>query len=67
MITNIQIPYSWFNISLLIGYNTITFQFPTGSTTYSSFVITIPDGLYTTTTAANYYFQSLFVYLLYIF
>ena len=57
MITNIQIPYSWFNISSLIGNNTITFSFPTGTTGYQDNTITIPDGFYTTTTL-NYYLQS---------
>ena len=50
MLTNIQIPYSWFNISELIGNNKIVFLFPTGASQYVGNVITIPDGFYTTTT-----------------
>lgn len=57
MITNIQIPYSWFNISELIGNNRIVFLFPTGASQYVFNNIIIPDGFYTTTTL-NYYFQS---------
>jgi len=57
MITNIQIPYSWFNISSLIGNNEIVFLFPTGASQYQYNLIIIPDGFYTTTTL-NYYFQS---------
>jgi hypothetical protein len=57
MITNIQIPYSWFNISALIGNNKITFNFPSGGSGYTSSIITIPDGFYTTTTF-NYYIES---------
>ena len=60
MITNIQIPYSWFNISSAIGNNIITFNFPYSSATYSQYVLTIPDGFYTTTTL-NYWFQSWFI------
>ena len=57
MITNIQIPYSWFNISSLIGNNTITFNFPYLTSLYNPYSITIPDGFYTTTTL-NYFLQS---------
>jgi hypothetical protein len=57
MITNIQIPYSWFNISSLIGNNEIVFLFPTGASQYVFNNIIIPDGFYTTTTL-NYFLQS---------
>jgi len=56
MITNIQIPYSFYNITSSYGNNTITFSFPTGTNTYATDVITIPDGFYTTT-SLNFYLQ----------
>ncbi len=50
MITNFQIPYSWFNITSKNNNNTFKFYWPTGSNTYNTFTIIIPDGFYTTTT-----------------
>ena len=50
MITNIQIPYAFFNITKAYNNNTFSFSFPTGSSTYNTYTITIPDGFYTTTT-----------------
>ena len=50
MITNFQIPYSWFNITSKNNNNTFKFYWPTATNTYNTFTITIPDGFYTTTT-----------------
>jgi len=54
MIANIQIPYSFYNITSAYGNNTLIFNWPTSSTSYISYNITIPDGFYTTTSLSNY-------------
>jgi hypothetical protein len=56
MITNIQIPYSFYNITSSYANNTLSFSFPTGTNTYATDIIVIPDGFYTTT-SLNYYLQ----------
>ena len=50
MITNFQIPYSWFNITSKNNNNTFKFYWPTATNTYNTFTIIIPNGFYTTTT-----------------
>ena len=50
MITNFQIPYSWFNITSKNNNNTFKFYWPTAINTYNTFTIIIPDGFYSTTT-----------------
>ena len=47
MVSSIQVPFSWFDITAAYNNNFITFYFPTDDTTYTSFTITIPDGFYT--------------------
>jgi len=54
MIANIQIPYSFYNITLAYGNNSLIFNWPTSSTSYISYNIIIPDGFYTTTSLSNY-------------
>ena len=56
MVANVQIPYSFYNITQAYNNNIFQFTWPTGSNTYSSTLITIPDGFYTTT-SLNYYLQ----------
>ena len=56
MIANVQIPYSFYNISQAYNNNSFQFSFPTGSATFETSTITIPDGFYTTT-SLNYYLQ----------
>lgn len=56
MVANVQIPYSFYNITQAYNNNSFQFSFPTGSTTYATSTITIPDGFYTTT-SLNYYLQ----------
>jgi hypothetical protein len=56
MVANVQIPYSFYNITSAYNNNSFKFYFPTGSNTYSNTTITIPDGFYTTT-SLNYYLQ----------
>ena len=56
MVANVQIPYSFYNISRAYNNNSFQFSFPTGSNTYDTATITIPDGFYTTT-SLNYYLQ----------
>ena len=57
MIANVQIPYSFYNITLAYGNNSLIFNWPTGSSTYASYTITISDGFYTTTSLSNYLTQ----------
>jgi len=54
MVANCQIPYSFHNITAAYGNNQLTFNFPTGSSSYQAYNITIPDGFYTTTSLSNY-------------
>ena len=56
MVANVQIPYSFYNITAAYNNNSFQFSFPTGSSTYATSTITIPDGFYTTT-SLNYYLQ----------
>ena len=56
MVVNVQLPYSFYNITSAYNNNQFRFYFPTGSTTYSTNTITIPDGFYTTT-SLNFYLQ----------
>jgi hypothetical protein len=44
-ISNISMYYSWFNITQLLGNNTFSYTWVSGTTT-STFTIIIPDGLY---------------------
>ena len=56
MVANVQIPYSFYNITSAYNNNSFQFSFPTGSSTFATSTITIPDGFYTTT-SLNYYLQ----------
>ena len=56
MVANVQIPYSFYNITAAYNNNQFQFSFPTGSSGYITSTITIPDGFYTTT-SLNYYLQ----------
>ncbi len=47
LVSGVQIPYSFYNITAAYGNNQITFNFPTGTSTYATYNITIPDGFYT--------------------
>ena len=56
MITSLQIPYSWFNITARNNNNSFRFYWPTASDTYNTLTINLPDGFYTTT-SLNAYLQ----------
>jgi len=56
MITSLQIPYSWFNITSRNNNNIFRFYWLTAASTYNQFTITLPDGFYTTT-SLNAYIQ----------
>jgi hypothetical protein len=56
MITSLQIPYSWFNITARNNNNSFRFYWPTASATYNTLTINLPDGFYTTT-SLNAYIQ----------
>ena len=53
MVANVQIPYSFHNITQAYNNN---FSFPKSSNTYTTNTITVPDGFYTTT-SLNCYLQ----------
>jgi len=56
MVANVQLPYSFYNITSAYNNNQFKFYFPSGSSTYIGSTITIPDGFYSTT-SLNYYLQ----------
>ena len=56
MVANVQLPYSFYNITSSYNNNKFNFHFPVLSSSYAVFTITIPDGFYTTT-SLNYYLQ----------
>ena len=56
MVANVQIPYSFYNITQAYNNNSFQFSFPTGAYGFTTSTITIPDGFYTTT-SLNYYLQ----------
>jgi hypothetical protein len=56
MISTFQIPYSWYNITAKYNNNSFKLYFPTSTSTYTAFTVTIPDGFYTTT-SLNAYIQ----------
>jgi len=56
MVANVQLPYSFYNITSAYNNNQFKLYFPTGSSTNNTYTITIPDGFYTTT-SLNFYLQ----------
>ena len=54
MLTSFQIPYSWYNITTRNNNDSFKIYWPTGTSTYSSFTVTLPDGFYTTTSLNAY-------------
>ena len=56
MVANVQIPYSFYNITSAYNNNQFKIYFPSGSSTYTPYTMTIPDGFYTTT-SLNYLLQ----------
>lgn len=45
-LSQVTIPYSWYNISANLGNNIIQYSIPTTGTTLTTQTITIPDGFY---------------------
>jgi hypothetical protein len=60
MVSSFVIPYSWYNISAKYNNNIFKFYWPTGTTTYTPFTVTIPDGFYLQS-AFNAYMQQFFI------
>ena len=56
MVANVQLPYSFYNITSAYNNNQFKLYFPTASSTYTTYTITIPDGFYTTT-SLNFFLQ----------
>ena len=56
IVSSCQIPYSFYNITSAYNNNQFQFSWPTGTNTYTTSTITIPDGFYTTT-SLNAYLQ----------
>ena len=54
LVSGVQIPYSFYNITAAYGNNQIIFNFPTGTTTYATYNIIIPDGFYTQSSFNNF-------------
>ena len=56
MVSSAQIPYSIFNITSAYNNNSFNLYFPTGSTSssYTQFIIALPDGFYTMSDFNNY-------------
>jgi hypothetical protein len=48
MITSMQIPYSWYNITTRYNNNSFKIYWPTGTAGYTPYTVTIPDGFYST-------------------
>lgn len=48
-VSNITIPYSWFNISAANNNNTFQFYFPDSSSTATPYTVTLQDGFYSVT------------------
>jgi hypothetical protein len=44
MLTSFRIPYSWYNITSRNNNTSFKIYWPTGTSTYSSFNVTLPDG-----------------------
>jgi hypothetical protein len=60
MVSSFVIPYSWYNISVKYNNNVFRFYWPTGTTTYTAYTVTIPDGFYLQS-ALNAYLQQFFI------
>jgi hypothetical protein len=56
MVANVQLPYSFYNITSAYSNNQFKLYFPTASSTNNTYTITIPDGFYTTT-SLNFFLQ----------
>jgi len=61
-ISNITMPYSWFNITTAYNNTTFNIIWPIGSTASQTFPVIIPDGFYTIT-QMNEYVQQLSILL----
>lgn len=55
-LSSVCIPYSWFNVTTLNNNKSFRFYFPTGSSTYNTYNITLPDGFYSVNDI-NFYLQ----------
>ena len=56
MVANVQLPYSFYNITSAYSNNQFKLYFPTASSTNNTYTITIPDGFYTTS-SPNFFLQ----------
>jgi len=55
-VSQLSLPYSWFNITSQYANNTLSINFPTpgAANTYTSYPLTLPSGFYTQTTLNQY-------------
>jgi hypothetical protein len=60
MISTLQIPYSWYNITARNNNNSFRFYWPTGTNTYNTYTFTAEDGFYTMA-AMNARLQQFFI------
>jgi hypothetical protein len=56
MITSVQIPYSWYNVTTRYNNQTFKIYWPSGAGYTAAYTVTIPEGFYSTT-ALNSYIQ----------
>ena len=64
-ISQLSIPYAWYNVSSAYGNNTFSLILPTGSTT-QTINVTLPDGFYSVNDIQNYIQQTLITNLFYL-
>ena len=64
-ISQLSIPYAWYNVSSAYGNNTFSLILPTGATT-QTINVTLPDGFYSVNDIQNYIQQTLVTNLFYL-
>ena len=58
-VSQITLPYSWFNVSAILGNNTFSYTMPTTGSTTTTITITLPDGFYDATRLNQYLYTDL--------
>jgi len=58
-VSQITLPYSWYNVSATLGNNTFSYTMPVSGSTYTTITITLPDGFYDATKLNQYLYSDL--------
>lgn len=58
-VSQITLPYSWYNVSSILGNNTFSYTMPTTGSTTATITITLPDGFYDATRLNQYLYSDL--------